>query len=259
MNLNRIGKFLFLLALVLVMLSPIGPRVDAAPLTGQIIVDSGHPQWLRINGGGLYFMCGPGDPEDFLYRGTRNTDGTRSGDQMTIINKLKGTGANCLYVQAIRSHGGDGNSTQNPFIDSNPANGLDLDILNQWETWFTEMDNNGITIFFIFYDDGAKIWDTGDTMGSAEKTFFDAIVDKFEQHKNLIWCVAEESGEVYSNKRISNLAAEIRAADDYDHVIANHQNHGLVCYHPDDPNLEQFAIQYNATSVDELHSGMVTA
>src|SRR3989344_1230894 len=82
-----------------------------------------------------------------LYWRNRNADGTRTGDQMQIINDLKGTGANTIYMQIIRSHGGDGDSTQNPFIGSDPANGLDQDILNQWEQWFTEMDSNDIVVY----------------------------------------------------------------------------------------------------------------
>ncbi len=91
-------------------------------------------------------MCGPGDPEDFLYRGARNSDGTRFGDQMELINKLAGTGANSIYFQIIRSHGGQGNPDHNPFIDSDPNLGLDQEILDQWETWFTAMEEAGILI-----------------------------------------------------------------------------------------------------------------
>ena len=54
------------------------------PLPGQITVDPDNPQWLKYAGGGPFFLCGPGDPEDFLYRGSRNSDGTRSGDQMEL-------------------------------------------------------------------------------------------------------------------------------------------------------------------------------
>ncbi|MHC4751089.1 MAG: DUF5060 domain-containing protein, partial [Planctomycetota bacterium] len=48
----------------------IGSRRD------QIIVDPEHPQWLKREGIGPFFMCGPGDPEDFLYRGRLKQDGT---------------------------------------------------------------------------------------------------------------------------------------------------------------------------------------
>ncbi|HUW81514.1 MAG TPA: hypothetical protein VMZ31_01810 [Phycisphaerae bacterium] len=118
-------------------------QTSPTPLPGQVVVDADHPQWLKRHGGGPFFMCGPGDPEGFLYRGTRNPDGTRNGDQMALIEKLKGTGANCVYLMAVRSHGGDGDSTHNPFVDSDPTRGLDQDILNQWEAWFVEMANRG--------------------------------------------------------------------------------------------------------------------
>ena len=243
----------------------------AGPLPGQIVVDREYPQWLKYHGGGPFFMCGPGDPEGFLYRGERNADGSRSGDQMQLINKLKGTGANCIYLMAVRSHGGDAHKDptdpadpkfQNPFVDGDPAAGLDQDILDQWETWFTEMDRNGIVILFFLYDDEARIWDTGDVVGPAERKFIHGIVDRFEHHKLLIWCVAEEYQERYSAARVSNIAAEIRAADDHDHVIAVHKLSGLdFSDFADDPNVDQFAIQYNPEPVtpQALHAGMVKA
>lgn len=227
-------------------------------LPGQVVVDPDHPEWLKYNEGGPFFMCGPGDPEGFLYRGSRNPDGTRSGDQMLLINKMIGTGANCIYLMAVRSNGGDGGSDENPYINSDPNNDLDSDILEQWETWFTEMDNNGIVIFFIFYDDGASIW-SGNDVGPEEQHFIQTLVDSFEHHKHLIWCVAEEYSEAYSSTRVSNIAAAIRAADDHNHAIAVHQLNGLTFDFANDPNIDQFAIQYNEGSASALHSGMVTA
>ena len=170
-------------------------------------------------------MAGPGDPEDFLYRGSRNVDGTRSGDQLALINKLKPTGANSVYLQAVRA-GGDGPADHNPFINSNPNLGLNQDILNQWDNWFTEMDNHGIVTYFFFYDDdnaGLNYFGRGDAVPANEQAFIRGIVDKFEHHKNLIWVVKEEYSEAYSTARVSNIAAAIRAADDSDHVIAVHQ------------------------------------
>jgi len=241
-------------------LDKVEDALDSGPLPGQIIVDPDHPEWLKYNGRGPFFMCGPGDPEDFLYRGSRNSDGTRSGDQMKLINKLKGTGANCIYMQAVRSHGGDGDSTHNPFVGSNPLNGLDQDILDQWESWFTEMDNNGIVIFFFFYDDSARIWKTGDSVGAEERSFIQGLVNKFKHHKHLIWCVAEEYSERYSRARVSNIAAEIRSADKYDHVMAVHKHTGTsFSEFANDLNIDQFAMQIGASSASGLHSDCVTA
>lgn len=233
--------------------------LDVGPQPGQVIVHPQHPQWLKRKGGGPLFICGPGDPENFLYRGKRNPDGTRTGDQTTLINKLKGTGANCIYLMAVRSHGGDGDRTHNPFKSNNPSEGINPKVLDQWETWFTEMDNNGIVILFFFYDDSASIWNTGDKVGAAEKRFIHALVNRFEHHKNLIWCVAEEYQEAFSPQRVRRIAAEIRAADDHDHVIAVHKLSGLdFSEFADDPCIDQFAIQYNQ-SISGLHNGVVTA
>ncbi|MBN1675118.1 MAG: hypothetical protein JXR37_29020 [Kiritimatiellae bacterium] len=236
-------------------------------LPGQLMVDPNSKRWLVRNrdrdGDGKpdpFFLCGPGDPEGFLYRGTRNADGTRAGDQMALIDKVTGTGANGIYLMAVRSHGGDGGSTENPFVNSDPAQGFDPDILDQWETWFTAMADNGIVVYFFFYDDGARIWNTGDSVGADERTFIQTLVNRYEHHANLIWCVAEEYQERYTAARVSNIAAEIRAADDHGHVIAVHKLSGLsFAEFADDPNLAQFAIQYNQSTASALHAGMLTA
>lgn len=51
----------------------------AQPLPGQIVRDPAHPAWLKLHEGGPFYLCGP--REDFLYRGTRNANGTRTGDR----------------------------------------------------------------------------------------------------------------------------------------------------------------------------------
>src|SRR3972149_6157146 len=76
----------------------------AQPLAGQLVIDPEHPAWFKYQGGDPFYMCGPGDSEDFLYRGTRNASGTRSGDQAALIQKLVGTGAHCSYLMAVRSN-----------------------------------------------------------------------------------------------------------------------------------------------------------
>ncbi|GJQ57877.1 MAG: hypothetical protein SCALA701_06780 [Candidatus Scalindua sp.] len=211
-------------------------------------------------------MCGPGDPEGFLYRGTINPDGTRNGDQMMLINKLKSTGANSIYLMAVRSHGGDGDPSQNPFIDHDPHKGINMKVLDQWEQWFTEMDNSGIVIFFFFYDDGARIWkrrfwDFADCiLKDAEKEFTAKIVNRFKHHKNLIWVVAEEYQEAFSVTHVSRIAEEISKEDDHNHVIAVHKNHGLdFSEFANNKHIDQFAIQYNVKSDTQLHDGIVTA
>jgi hypothetical protein len=212
-------------------------------------------EWTRP-----FFMCGPGDPEDFLYRGALNPDGTRDGDQMELIEKLKGTGANCIYLMAVRSHGGDGEATHNPFVDHDPARGINPRVLDQWEEWFTEMDRHGIVIYFFLYDDSARLWNTGGDVGEPEREFIETLVNRFEHHGHLMWCIAEEYSEALSVERVKKIAALIKAADDYNHPVAVHQHHGLdFSEFADDPHIDQFAIQYNVKTAEELHAGVLQA
>ncbi|MEX1094959.1 MAG: DUF4038 domain-containing protein [Planctomycetales bacterium] len=226
----------------------------ATPKNDRVVIDPANPRWLFRKDGRPFFMCGPGDPEDFLYRGRRNADGTRDGDQLAIIRKLAGTGANCLYVQAIRSHGGDGDRTHNPFIDNDPAKGLADKVLDQWAEWFAEADRHGIVMMLFLYDDSARVWNTGDEVGDAERAYVRALVKKFGHLDHLVWCIAEEYQERLSAKRVSNLAAEIRAAGDKDHAIAVHKLPGVEFREfADDPHVGQFAMQLEANSPEELH------
>ena len=229
------------------------------PIPGQIVVDPDHPQWLCRHGGAPVFICGPGDPEDFLYRGTRQPDGTRQGDQRQIIQKLIQHGGNCLYIQMIRSHGGDGSPDHNPFVDSNPENGLDENILNQWEQWFELMDQNDILIYLFFYDDSARIWDTGDKVGPDEKQFVQTIVRRFHHYKNLIWIVAEESEEAYITERVQNIARIIRETDPHGHIIGNHHHSGMTFKSwKENGHLNHYAMQLEA-DVDNVHNKAVEA
>ncbi len=245
----------------------------AAAVPGQIAVDPAHPPWFERTDATPYFMCGPGDPEEFLFLGTRQPNGTRSGGGQTEkIQRLIDQGGNVIFMDVIRSNGGDGPADHNPFIDSNPALGLDPDILAQWDGWFQQMDDGGITIFLAFYDDGACIWGcnkaTDNAVPTQEQAFLRQIVDRFEGYRNVIWVVAEEFEEAYSQTRVSNTAAAIRAADDHDHPIGSTQLSGLVFRHADDPNLDLFGIQcqkINGASCDgstppsEINLAMNTA
>ena len=269
---------------------PLPIEKSFAPRPGQIITDPENPSWLvynmDANGDGRldpYFMCGPGDPEGFLYRGKRNPDGTRDGDQYAMIRKVGENGGNCIYLMAVRTHGGDawkdaerdpGNypdKAHNPWVGQNPAYGLNQELLDQWELWFTEMDRHGITIYLFIYDDAIRVgerlgWplDSKGNLHPGEKQFIREIVDRFEHHNNLIWCIMEEGQEIGKDWRlhVSKIAAEIRDADDYGHVIATHQLGGNVFHHANDSNINQFALQGNpeaGNSPDSVHNWLADA
>ena len=139
-------------------------------MPGQIIVDPEHGNFLvrnqdLDNDGNLdpYLMAGVGGPEQFFYLGTRQADGSRTGGrQQQIIDELKASGVNGIYIQSIRSFGGDAGSdkTQAPFNDYNdPDSGLDPEIMAQWHNWLESTARDAdIGVLFFIYDDHAKPW-----------------------------------------------------------------------------------------------------
>lgn len=227
--------------------------VDSPPLQSskypgagkaRIVPSMSSPSWLEHEDGAPFFLAGPGDPEGFLYRGEINPDGTRNGDQMDLIGKMKGTGANCIYLMSIRSHGGDGDQTENPFVDHDPDQGLSPAVLDQWEQWFTVMDRTRITTFFFFFDDGARLAKRRAPLSEQERQYIRDIVNRFKHHDYLIWSIAEEYQEAFTSEQIIDFAAEIRSADEYGHPIAVHKLSGTDFAEFDRSELiDQFAIQ----------------
>ena len=72
---------------------------DAQALPGQVIVAGPNPGYLKYNGGAPIFLApGPDNPEDFLFRGVLNVDGTRSGGGQTdMINRMAEAGVNAVF------------------------------------------------------------------------------------------------------------------------------------------------------------------
>ena len=176
---------------------------------------------------------------------------------------MKTRGINGIQFEMIRSHGGNGDQTQNPYPDSDPVFPVDFDnnpILNQWDTWLNALDEAGITVYLFFYDDGARIWQDDNLAGLlAEQNLVTILVNRYEHLKHLVWGIAEEYSQVYSPERISRIAQWISLADDNDHPIANNQMEGLVFDHAASSYIDQFALSYDNTSEIGLHNGMKTA
>ena len=181
-----------------------------------------------------------------------------------MIAKLAGTGANGIYIQSIRSHGGDGAADHNPFVDSDPSNSVSEAIFAQWDGWFRAMDAASIVVYLFVYDDSTCIWGCGsprvDDVPAEEEAYLRALVNRFEDIGHLVWIIAEEYAERYSAARMSNIAAVIREADDFDHPIGVHKNAGnRFDEFTGDPSIDQFTMQTNAANVDELHANALDA
>lgn len=258
-GLNAVRAMLGVLPAVIVACTVLAVGQGRPRSDGLIVADPRSPSWLMRKGGPHVFISGPGDPEDFLYRGTRRADGTRDGDQEQLIRKLIEHGGNCIYMQAVRSHGGDGKPDHNPFVESNPARGVGTPILDQWERWFDLMDRSGILIYLFVYDDSARVWNTGHTVGAEERSFLEALVRRFRHHDNLIWAIAEEAEEAYSVRRCQAIADVIAAADRPGRIIANHHHSGTEFKsRTPDGRITQFAMQCNVP-IDQVHKSALEA
>lgn len=226
----------------------------------------GNPQWLMYKNQPFFFV-GAGDPEGFLFSGTKQGDGTRSGGiQTTALNNLIADGGNCIYVIASQSPG-DGASEDTPWIGDNPSNGVDQDILTQWDGWFATCEANDIIVLFFLYDDhqnAAMVWGTGNTVGATESTYYSDLITKFGPRKNIIWVVSEEYQELgvgSPSAKVSNIAANLRSHADglgYDITIANHQLDSTTFDFVGDSNVLGYFQQRNGRTVSEMNTDMNT-
>ena len=95
----------------------------------------------------------------------------------------------------------------------------------------------------LLIDDGSLVWDTGSSVGPDEAGFLSTIVNRFEDHELLVWCVAEEYTEAAQyGARVGDRRVD-RVGDDMQHPISVHQTPGTSFDFPDDSSVESFAMQ----------------
>jgi hypothetical protein len=209
-----------------------GPLDDPDALPGQVIVAGSNAGYLKYNGGGPAFLCGPDNPEDFLFRGKLNPDGTRSGGgQMEAINRMAEAGVNAFHCQMTRmkrcNYKNEGDDTHTPFVDHDPSKGLDEDVLNQWDGWLSKLEENGIIVHLEFYNDATDVemmgWEL-DSRGNLpldEKRWIEGIVKRFKHHKNIMWGIEESCNKLPANRtpHFKKIGELIARTDNYNHPI----------------------------------------
>jgi hypothetical protein len=191
----------------------------------------------------LWFPTGPGDPEDFLCRSAT--------ERARIVNMLNG--GNTLYVMAVKTHGGDGPARCNPWIGGNPSNGLDTEKLNDWYNALDQADNKGVVIHFFIYDDNSCPWgattacEARTSLGSDERAFIDALVDRFRSLSNLVWVVAEEYPDAIRAPRAAAIARRVKSRDAV-HPVGIHQRTSDTTFDfPNNNNFDVFLMQMGQT------------
>jgi len=209
-----------------------GSLDDPKALPGQVIIAGSNPGYLKYNGGGPVFLSGPDNPEDFLFRGTLNADGTRSGGGQTdMINRMAKAGVNAFHCQMFRmqrcNFKEEGDDTHCPFTNHEPSQLLDRDVLNQWDRWLDQFEENGIIVHLEFYNDATDVemmgWklDSGGNLHPDEKRWIEGIVKRFKHHANIIWGIEESCNKLPRShtphfKKIGEIIAQ---ADNHNHPI----------------------------------------
>lgn len=219
----------------------------------------------------LPMICGPGDPEGFLYLEPEAPGATAPQDR--IVRILEETGANGMYVIAVRSHGGDGGADENPFVDpADPTSGLDGGTLDRWHRWLSALDRMGVVTSLFLYDDstdpfrGVDPGPPGEAGGSppttsAESGFVDGLVARFSDLDRLVWVVAEEYDEAISKPRTSAIARRIRDVHPGEPWVGVHQRPDVAFDFADDPAVDVFLMQWgdDGSSPDDLHRAVTEA
>jgi hypothetical protein len=213
-------------------LTALGPLDDPAALPGQIVAAGPKPGYLKYNGGGPAYLAGPDDPEAFFFLGNLNSDGTRSGGpQEEIIERLARTGVSAFHAQMFRmrrcNFKNEGDDTHTPFLDHDPAKGLNPAVLNQWDGWLAKFEKAGITIHLEFYNDATDValmgWvlDARGNLHPDEERFITGIVNRFKHRKNILWGIEESANKLHAARTpyFKKLAEVIARTDNHRHPI----------------------------------------
>lgn len=209
-----------------------GPLNDPKALPGQVIVAGANPGYLKYNGGGPVFLSGPDNPEDFLFQGDLQPDGTRSGGaQVEMIERMARTGVNAFHCQMTRmkrcNFKDEGDDTHTPFVDHDPAKGLNEAVLNQWDKWLDLFEQKGIIVHLEFYNDATDVemmgWklDADGNLPPDEQRWIEGIVKKFKHHKNILWGIEESCNKLPGARtpHFKKIGEVIARADDHNHPI----------------------------------------
>jgi hypothetical protein len=209
-----------------------GPLDDPEALPGQLIVAAGRPGYLKYNGGGPAYLCGPDDPEAFFYLGELAPDGTRrNGPQEEIINRLAAAQVSAFHCQIFRmrrcNFKDEGDDSHCPFIDHEPSKGLNPRVLDQWDGWLEKLEKAGIVVHLEFYNDATDVelmgWklDAAGNLHPDEYRFITGIVKRFKHRKNILWGLEESANKLPAARTLhfKKMAQVIAQTDDHHHPI----------------------------------------
>ncbi len=205
---------------------------DPQALPGQVIVAGSNPGYLKYNGGGPVYLAGPDNPEDFLFQGELNADGTRAGGkQEKMIERMAKAGVNAFHCQMFRmqrcNFKKEGDDRHCPFVDHDPSQPLDEEVLAQWDGWLDQFERHGIIVHLEFYNDATDVetmgWklDPDGNLHPDEHRWIEGIVQRFKHHKNIIWGIEESCNKLPKARtpHFKKIAELIATTDNHHHPI----------------------------------------
>ncbi|MFW5941324.1 MAG: DUF5060 domain-containing protein [Chloroflexota bacterium] len=178
--------------------------------------DAQGQHYLRFSSGDFWLKGGIDDPENFL--------GAAFGgwaQKREAVDFLRDHAVNSIYFVANNIRPGDRNDTW-PWLGDTAAEAkaqsdrFDVARLQEWESFFTYVQEQGIALHFVLADDSA--WHDFD-----HYLYYREMVARFAHHPALIWNIGEEANEIYSNAQAIRLAEMLRELDPYDHPITVHR------------------------------------
>ena len=171
--------------------------------------------YFQFQDGDYWLKTGLDDPENFL--GNAFGDWEAKKSHVDILYQM---GVNSVYAIANNING-DRRDTW-PWLGDNEAEAksnsdrFDVAELQQWEDFFSYIQQKGIVLHFVFNDDSA--W-----RGYDQELYIREMIARFGHNPGIIWNVGEEANEILSDRDQIEFADQIKEMDPYHHPVTVHR------------------------------------
>jgi len=159
-------------------------------------------------------------PEMEVIHGPVERVDVRLSGPRRIVSKVSQMGINSIYAIA-NNIDGDRRDTW-PWLGGNEAQAkansdrFDVAKLQQWEDFFSYIQQKGIVLHFVFNDDSA--W-----RGYDQALYIREMIARFGHNPGIIWNVGEEANEIFSDRDQIEFADQIKETDPYHHPVTVHR------------------------------------
>lgn len=222
---------------------------------GPLFRDPRHPWYLMFTGKNEpFFESGPNDPEAFLARGFMS-----DRERMDAVDYLESVGCNILYFGLVNAGPGDGGPSMqvHPWIaDSEGRPDFDtfcLDFMNRLERVLDRMSERGLIAHLVFYlDDCPGISDN--ITPEQEIRWFRYMVARLASYPGIIWNLAEEYEECFTESWCEERAALLKRIDPLQRPVTVHVLTKDYFPFAGSPNFDLTAMQFNWFAPDSINA-----